>query len=775
MIWTPEILTLLEFDKLREILTSFSFSILGKEALISIVPLKEKEERENAIALVKEFRTLLNSTQTFPVPQNKDIRPILNKVKNGAVSLSSEELIIICKVTRDYRKVGFFLGKLSDKYKGLSKIAIFLKKLPDIYKKTEKIFDEEGRIKDSASKELKSIRKRFQNGHKRLIKAATHLIDVKKASLQEDIFTTKAERVVLPVLFSKKKNISGIVHSISQTQGTVFIEPVELVEMNNECAALRIEEEREVKRILGKLTEEVRENIEFYDKSIVEMMHIDKLYSIASFSEKYNLSVPIFSNDSYLSIRKGKHPLLIIQKGKDNVVPFDIELGKESNLLLVSGSNMGGKTVFLKSIGIITLMAYAGMHIPTLEDSIIPSIDNIYADIGDEQSIEMNLSTFSSHIKNISTALKNATRGSLVLLDEIGVGTDPEEGMAIAMATLEKLTEKRALTFATTHYGKLKHFVAGKKSMINGSMDFDIDKGVPTYHLSYGVPGSSHGFVMAEKMGFPEEVLSKARTYIDENQLKTDELICSLGKLMKEVKNEKVSVEGEKRRLKTLLETYDAKYNEIKNREKEFAKEAKKKAEGIIRSTRKEMENLVEKIKESEASKESIKDSRRIISEKLKHYKKEKKKKTDVRFSNGDYVYSERLKISGKIVEISDGYAKVEGEKFHFWAPFESLKKREKEIKKEDEDIFSINVNDTNFEIDIRGLLANEAEVRITKFIDTAVLSGLLTLHIIHGKGTGVLREMVSQFLKHDKRIEEYRLGYWNEGGSGVTVVKLKK
>ncbi|TES92860.1 MAG: endonuclease MutS2 [Candidatus Cloacimonadota bacterium] len=772
MHFTSEILLLLEFDRLRKVISNFSFSILGREAILSIVPQKEKSEE--TVSLVKEFRLLLNSTRIFPVPQDKDIRPILKKVKEGVEYLSIKELFHTGEVTRDYKKVGFFLGKLPSEYKNIAKLGFFSKKLPDLYEKIQKIIDENGEIKDNASAELKSIRSGFRRSHKKLLSAANNLISEKKRFLQEEIFTTKEGRIVLPVLFSKKKNVRGIVHSISQTQNTIFIEPVELVELNNECATFKLREEEEIKRLLRTLTKEIQNNIDCYEKSIEEMREIDKLYAIASFSEKYNLTPPLFSKEPYLVIRKGKHPLLLIKKGKDGVVPFDIELGRKSKILLISGPNMGGKTVLLKSIGIITLMAYAGMHIPAKEDSMIPDIDAIYADIGDKQSIEMDLSTFSSHIKNITAALKNVTKRSLVLLDEIGVGTDPEEGMGIAMATLEKLAEKGALTFATTHYGKLKHFVAERKTMVNASMDFNIKKGIPTYHLSLGIPGISHGFAVAEKMGFPAELLSKAKSYIDKNVLRTDELLCSLGELMKKVENEKKIIDEERKKLDSLLAEYDMKYREIRAREKEFLKDAKHRAEGIVYSTRREMENLVKEIRESQASKEDIKKAKEKISKKLQHFKKEAEIKKEKGFSLGDYVYSNQLKISGKIIEILEGYARVEGEKFRFLTPFEALELKRDKGKKEEKDMVFIDKKDVNFEIDIRGLLAEEAEIRVTRFIDDTFLSGLSTIYIIHGKGSGALRETVSEILKKDKRIEEFRLGYWNEGGSGVTIAKLK-
>ncbi|MCK4233382.1 endonuclease MutS2 [candidate division WOR-3 bacterium] len=775
MSFTPEILKLLEFNKLKEIISSFSFSILGRETILSIVPYKDRNKRKETISLVKGFRLLFSSGRNFPVPDDNDIRPLIKKLEEGAYHLSLNELILAGKITEDYKNVGNFLSKLSSEFRTLSKLGSVLKNLPDLYKKVQGIVDEHGGIKDSASDELRSIRTGFRKMHQKLLRAANKLISEKKRFLQEEIFTTKDKRIVLPVIFSKKNNVPGIVHSTSQTQNTVFIEPIELVEMNNEYATFKLREEREIKRILRRLTENIIENISCYEKSIEEMKKIDMLYSLASFSEEYNYSAPTFSDEMYLSIRGGMHPLLLINKGREEVIPFDIRLGENSKVILISGPNMGGKTVLLKSIGIITLMAYAGMHIPANDDSVIPEIDCIFADIGDEQSIEMNLSTFSSHINNISIALRNSTERSFVLLDEVGVGTDPEEGMGIAMATLERLAEKGVLTFATTHYGKLKHFVAGKENMENASMDFDSENGVPTYHLSYGIPGSSHGFAIAEKVGFPTELLRKAKSYVDENELKTDELICSLEELMKQVKNNQNIVNEEKEKYNILFDKYNKKYNEIKSKEKELIKNAKKRTEEIVYATRKEMENLIKTIRESQATKESIMKAKKVISEKIKGFEEEQEIKTEKKFDIGDFVYSNKLKISGVVKEILDGFAKVETEKFRFLAPFNTLEVKIRERKSEDRDIVIVDRNKLNFEIDIRGLFVEEAEMRVTKFIDDAVLSGVLTIYIIHGKGSGVLRKAIGTLLKKDKRIDEYRLGYWNEGGSGVTIANLKK
>jgi DNA mismatch repair protein MutS2 len=766
---TPEILSLLEFDRLKEIVSSFSFSVLGREGIMSLVPIMEKKRRVEMIGHINEFRGLFNSTHAFPAPNDRDIRQILTRIQEGTYHLSVPELIAAAEITGEFKAVGAFLGKYARNLQGLG---VNLLRLPDLHGTLKLMIDEQGKIRDNATKELKAIRQGYRRAHKSLIHSAERLVADKKKYLQEELFTTREERIVLPVLLSEKKHVSGIVHGMSQTQSTVFIEPMELVELNNEYATYRMREEEEIKRILRSLTEIIIDNMECYLRAVEEMKLIDTLYGIASFAETYGLSVPVFADGPLITIRGGKHPLLVAKKGSDQVVPFDVLLGKTENLLLVSGPNMGGKTVLLKSIGIITVMAYAGMHIPAKPDSIIPEIDSIYADIGDEQSIEMDLSTFSSHIKHVTAALRSANEHSLVLLDEIGVGTDPEEGMGIAMAALGSLAEKGALTFATTHYGKLKHFVAANSRMCNASMEFDLSSGMPTYRLAIGIPGSSHGFAIARKEGFPPALLEKAKSYLDENALKTEELIVALEQLRKEEEAIKAEATEHREKFAELRSKYEEKYRELKKREAEFIKDARMRAEETVRETRREMERIVREIRETQASKDSIKDAKSTLDAKIRGFDEQEKPVAESTLAIGDFVFSTKLKLSGTVIELLEGYAKVESENIRFLAPLDTLEVKEK--RKEPRDASFSEARDAEIELDIRGLMVDEARHVVLRFIDDAVFSSLKTVCIIHGKGTGALREMVAEMLRDDKRIDGFRLGYWNEGGSGVTVVSVK-
>jgi DNA mismatch repair protein MutS2 len=774
---SPEILKTLEFDKLKEIVSTYAFSVLGREEISDLSPGIGRDSRERSIGLVREFRNLMNSQEIFPVPSDTDLRPIISKIKEGSYYLQLDELILAGTATKEYKTVGAFLCRLPEEYRGLRTIAKNLRSLPDLDRKVRSIIDEGGRIKDSASRELKSIRDGFRSMHKKLLRTAEKLVKEKKSYLSEEIFTTKDERIVLPVGLSHRKEVPGIVHSSSQSQNTVFIEPLELVEMNNEYSSFRMREEREIRRILRSLTEIIIENIHLYENGVGELRTVDYLYGLASFSEEFRCSPPSFSPGSKMDIRGGRHPLLLVQKGSDGVVPFDVNLGKGSTLLLISGPNMGGKTVLLKSIGVITVMAHAGMHIPAREDSVIPEVDSLYADIGDEQSIERDISTFSSHIRNISLAIEKATENSLILLDEVGVGTDPEEGMGIAMAVLEDLAEKGCLTFATTHYGKLKHFVAGKEGMVNGSMDFDVEKGTPTYHLTFGIPGSSHGFAIAEKVGFPKRLLNRAKSFIDQKELKTDELICNLEQMTREVGRKEKVVQEEREKLQRLLSEYEEKNEKMRKEESEFIKSAREKSLEIVYATRKEMENLIRSIRESDASKREIKESKEKIEEKISELESitEEKPEVDSELSVGDNVFSHKLNCEGIVREILDGYARVESNGFRFVAPLDSLEVREKRTGRDSESYEIITESPTGDEIDVRGLLVDEATVRTIKFIDNAILSNISVIRIIHGKGTGALRGAIKELLREDKRIAEYRLGHWNEGGDGVTIATIKK
>lgn len=748
------------------------FSVLGREGIAEVEPILDRQKRVEVIRIVSDFRRVLHSTPTFPSPHDGDLRPLIRKLKDGVYHLSIPELVAAGEILAEYRAVARFLNGAESEL--LRKSAVSASGLPDLHAEITQKIDENGEIRDNATKQLKMIRQEFARTHKALIRSAERLVSEKRSFLQDELFTTRDERIVLPVLSTEKQKVPGIVHGMSQTQSTVFIEPMELIDLNNENATLRLKEEQEIKRILRMLTELLINEMDTCDRAIEEMKWIDTIYAIASFSERYGFSEPRFSDKRTISIRGGRHPLLIVKKGSENVVPFDVHLGEEAHLLLVSGPNMGGKTVLLKSIGIITVMAYAGMHIPASPDSVIPEIEHIYADIGDEQSIERDLSTFSAHIRHISNALKRADEKSLVLFDEIGVGTDPEEGMGIAMTALEHLARKGALTFASTHYGKLKHFVAGDRRMCNGSMEFDMKKGVPTYHLSIGVPGSSHGLAIAEREGFPPELLEKARSYLEGNVLRTEELVVELEGLRRESETIKKDALEQKERYETLSKQYEEQYNELKRKEHDFIKNARERAEDMVVETRRQMEQIVRHIRETQASKDAIKNSKSHIEKKLQSLKKDSSHTEEQPFDVGDFVFSKKLRMEGLVVEVLDGYVKVQSENARFLAPPSTLEMREKKRKTTDSNIDEMDV-EVRTELDIRGLVVEEAKQEVTRFIDRAVLYNLKDVRIIHGKGTGALREAVGALLKKDRRVDSYRLGYHTEGGSGVTIVLLKE
>lgn len=760
----------MEFDRLKEIVAARCFSVLGREAVRAMGPFKEREKRNGMLRLVNEFREMLRSIRRFPVPHDRDPRPLIKKLKDGAFHLSVPDLVAAGATCSEFREVGMFLGKEGSS--GLRELGASASVLPDLQKELERVIDDNGEIKDNATRELKVIRQDFKKAHRRLIRAAEQLIADKRRYLQEELFTTREERIVLPVVMAEKKKVPGIVHGMSQTQNTVFIEPMELVDQNNEYATFRLREEQEIKRILRNLTEILINDLQALDHAVEEMRMIDMLFGVASFCDHYGFTEPQFSDERTISLRGARHPLLVAKKGRENVVPFDVHLGEGKNLLLVSGPNMGGKTVLLKSIGIITVMGYAGMPIPAESDSVLPEIHAIYADIGDEQSIEMDLSTFSSHIRRISTALQKADEHSLVLLDEVGVGTDPEEGMGIAMAAMGWLAERGALTFATTHYGKLKHFVAGNEYMCNGSMEFDMEKGVPTYRLSVGIPGSSHGLAIAEREGFPLPLLERAKSYLDENALRTEELVVTLEQLRRESESIRGEAAREKEHYGKLRADYEEKFAALKQQEAEFIKDARQRAEEMVIETRREMEQIIRHIRETQASRSAIKESKTGIERKLQTFRKEEVAAPAPSCAIGDFVFSSKLNLSGHIVELFDGYAKVEGENVRFLAPLDTLEVKEKQrIPVSDDDHLDI---DAAREVDIRGLSVEEARPVVIRFLDDAVLSNLQTVQIIHGKGTGALRDAVAEMLREDRRVDGFRLGYHTEGGSGVTIVTLK-
>ncbi|MCK4965624.1 Smr/MutS family protein, partial [bacterium] len=571
----------------------------------------------------------------------------------------------------------------------------------------------------------------------------------------------------------------GIAHHRSSTGATLFVEPLEIIDVNNTLEELRLKEEREVRKILKNLTESVRFNIQDIIKNEAILVEIDVYYALSMFSIEIGGQEPIVTEDRSLDIKNGRHPLLLLKKAKE-VVPLSVKIGEKYKTLVISGPNAGGKTVALKAIGLLSLMVQSGMHVPADDDSVFPVFEKIYCDIGDEQSIEKDLSTFSSHLERYKKYITNASTENLTLIDEIGTGTDPKEGSAIAMAVLEKLTDAGGFTIVTTHQSTLKVFAYEHPNMENGSMIFDETNLKPTYQFNQGIPGGSYAFEISRRLDFPEDVLNKSKELVGEQENKLESMIKELQNNLKQISDEKSQIDMKRTELDGLLKLYNDKVSTLKDFAREKKQEALREAEEILESSNQAVEKAIWEIKESSANKESIKKAKKIVAEKKKDIKNklkvsQKLEQVPGKIDIGDIVLHRELRMKGEVMSIPDSSGKV-------WVSIgtkkletdirqlEKIVDEEKRVPVSYDKVPVVHIED---KIDLRGMDSIDAVNTLKGYLKEASMMGLKEVYIIHGKGTGVLKKKVNEYLQDYNKIKSKRAGQWNEGGEGVTIVRF--
>jgi DNA mismatch repair protein MutS2 len=517
------------------------------------------------------------------------------------------------------------------------------------------------------------------------------------------------------------------------------------------------------------------------------MQELDFIHAKAQLSFDYDGSAPLLNQQGQVRLLGARHPLLRASQDRVKAVPLSLTLGQDYTILIITGPNAGGKTVALKTVGLLTLMALAGLHIPAQPDSEVASFDKVYADIGDEQSIEMSLSTFSSHMLHIKEAVVNADRQSLILLDELGGGTDPKEGVALGEAVIDDLIKKDARAVITTHQGALKMLVQDYPQIRNACMEFDKETLAPTYRFNIGYPGSSYAIQIAQRLGMPESIVGKAREILGSDERDLGVLLEDLEKDLQKVRENRRAIEEQKRVTQELMNLYQDGMKKLEEKEKELKTKALQESKLMVESTRAELERLVAQIRKTQAQKEVVKEAHKVVEEKraslteeLKKFESKVVKKLGI-IQPGDVVWIEPLAIRGEVLSKDP-----ESKKFKvlvgsvtYEVEEEMLTRIEDQEKVEPAEEYvstsSYSLPQVSPEIDLRGLLAEEAFEIVDKYLDNAFLAGLTTVTVIHGKGTGALRKKIGEFLTHHYRVESIRLGEWNEGGAGVTVVKLKE
>ncbi|HTX20070.1 MAG TPA: endonuclease MutS2 [Bacteroidota bacterium] len=776
----------LEFRKILNKLQAYASSDLGRHAAEHGVPLDSLQDVAHELDLVSEMKRLIESDDPFPIDGIKNIREPLQRAAAENSALTPPELLQVASTLQSSRLLRSYLLKRQDLYRELAALSagIFINKVLE-YNIAEAV-DENGLVKDSASKELKAVRSDIVSMYDTLRKQLSRILrEVSDQGLtQDDIITTREGRMVIPVKVEQKKNVPGFVHSSSASGSTVFVEPVETLSLNNEIRELHFREQREIDRILRVLTSQVREVAPEVTASLQVIEHLDFVYAKAKYSVEIKGNKPHLKESGSLKIVEGRHPVLLLRHPREKVIPLTLELGGKTTTLLITGPNAGGKSVAMKSVGLLVLMLQSGIHVPVSPDSEFPFFSNLFVDIGDDQSIEDDLSTFSSHILRLKNILESAGEGSLVLIDEIGAGTDPAEGGAIAASILGRLTRAGALTIATTHQVSLKAFAHEAERMENGAMEFDQSSLTPTYRFRMGVPGSSYALEIARRLGFPSDLLTEAERMTGEQKSRLEKLILDLESRSQTLSAKLESIESERLKLKELTQSYETKLDALKKEIAQIKAHAVEEAREILDRANSVIERSVREIRQRQADRQSINESKAGIKalasdlgeiEKSIDSQKPGITHTGSHYADGSTV---RLRSNGQVgkllkgpddngvVQIAVGNIKM---RLHV-AEIEPVSTPPENAQASHAAIVEVSASR---EVDVRGLYGDEALAIVDKFLDSAILAGLHRVDIIHGKGTGALKKKVGTFLTSDSRVKSYRLGEWNEGGAGVTVVEL--
>lgn len=784
-------LKVLEYDKIINMLSKYAVSNKGKNMCIELKPSNNIHEVSDNLNETREAMDVVLKWGNLPLEGIRDVTDTIRRCRMGFV-LTPKELLNISDILRCARNLKTFMkdGSKKETFPIIYDIIDSLFVIKSIEDSINNAIAGEDEINDRASQKLFSIRKAIREKNSKTREKLQSIIQTYSKYLQDPIVTIRGDRYVIPVKAEYKGNVPGLVHDQSSSGSTLFIEPMVIVEMNNEIKELMLKEKAEIERILSELTEMVMKYVDDIEYDNENIAYIDFLMAKAKFGLDLNGSIPDVNDSGLINIKSARHPLI----DKEKVVPIDIRLGDTFKALIITGPNTGGKTVTLKTAGLLTLMGMAGLAIPARDGSQISVFKKIFADIGDEQSIEQSLSTFSSHLKNIVDILKNVDNKSLVLVDELGAGTDPTEGAALAMAILERFYEAGSRIIATTHYSEIKVFAMEKEGFENASVEFDVETLRPTYRLLIGIPGKSNAFEISKRLGLEVNVIDRARSFVSKDSVKFEDVIQSLQSKTLLLQRELDEVQGLKKEVEMLKKELSEKKYKIESQRDNLIRKAQEEAKEIIRQAKIETDSMIKeinniRIKAQElASIKEAEDIRKKLKQKLDEMEKAEEvvdeREGMIPVDNvkvGDEVFVTTISQKGEVISLADskGEVTVQIGVMKINVPLNKLLKvlnKKKESKKAGTTkLISHKVYNVATSIDLRGQTLDEALYNLDKYLDDAFLAGLESVRIIHGKGTGVLREGIQSSLKKHHYVKSIRIGDLNEGGSGVTVVELKR
>ena len=785
----------LEYSKIIHMLTDKASSSMGKDICRKTEPSTDIEEIRHMQTQTRDALTRLFQKGNISFGSVKDVRGSLKRLEIGS-SLGIGELLAICSMLENTNRVKAYSrsergDSLPDSLDGMFDA---LEPLTPLTAEIRRCILSEDEISDDASSTLRQIRRNMKITGERIHTQLSSLVNGSARNyLQDAVITMRNGRYCIPVKAEYKGQVPGMVHDQSSTGSTLFIEPMAVVKLNNDIRELELQEQKEIEVILADLSQQTAAQTDSILADLNIMVQLDVIFARAALAMDMNATEPIFNDEGRIRLKQARHPLI----DKKKAVPIDIRLGEDFDLLVVTGPNTGGKTVSLKTVGLLTLMGQSGLHIPTLDRSELALFEEVYADIGDEQSIEQSLSTFSSHMTNVVSFLQKANRHSLVLFDELGAGTDPTEGAALAIAILSHLHEQGIRTMATTHYSELKVYALSTSGVENACCEFDVETLRPTYRLLIGVPGKSNAFAISSKLGLPDYIIEKAKEQISEQDESFEDVLTSLESSRVTIENERRQIEQYKKEVETLKAQMETKQEKLEDQRDRIIRQANEEAHAVLREAKEYADQTMKmfhKFQKDHVDLAAVEKERQDLRKRMNKAEKGMTQKTAVQkpkkeltakdISLGDAVKVLSMNLKGTVSSRPDS----KGNLFVQMGIIRSKVKLSDLELIDEAEITTPTMQRTgagkirmsksahiSTEINLLGKTVDEAIAELDKYLDDAYIAHLKSVRIVHGKGTGALRKGVHNYLKRQKHVDSFRLGEFGEGDAGVTIVEFKK
>ena len=784
-------LTTLEYDKIIDRLVSFAASDKAKERLKKLVPMTDIHDINAALSETSDALSRVYAKGAVSFSGVHDVGASVKRLEIGS-SLNTVELLHISSLLTAAARVKNYYEDTTDSLTGYFHA---LEPLTPLNTEIKRCILSEDEISDDASANLRSIRRQKVLAAERIHTELNKMLNSSSVRncLQDFVITSRSGRYCLPVKAEYKSQVPGMVHDQSATGSTLFIEPAAVVKLNNDIRELELKEQAEIEAILAELSAKASE---FTDELLTDfqvLTTLDFIFAKAQMSKQYKCSCPVMNTNNYINIKKGRHPLIDPHK----VVPIDIYLGNDFNLLIITGPNTGGKTVSLKTVGLLTLMAQSGLHIPALDHSELAVFDNVFADIGDEQSIEQSLSTFSSHMTNTVSILKEADAHSLILFDEIGAGTDPTEGAALAISILNDLHKRGITTMATTHYSEIKVYALTTDGVENACCEFDVESLRPTYRLLIGIPGKSNAFAISKKLGLPDYIIKDASARMDADDVQFEDLLSDLEHSRITIEKERAEINAYKQEIQQLKDELKTKSDRLDERRDKILRKANEEAAAILKDAKEYADQTIKTmnkhgmtVKELEKQRSAIRDKMNKRQEKLsvQAAKPKAHKAHDIsEFKVGTHVRVLSMNLIGTVtappspkgeitVQMGSLSTKTKINNLEILVGYKDPEEAKKAPKGAGGSgkIKMSKAASISHEINLLGLTVDEAVAKLDKYLDDAYISRIPQVRIVHGKGTGALRNGVTAYLRGVPYIKSFRLGEIGEGDTGVTIVDFK-